>query len=66
MNLASCSGEWLQDASGYLICQGSVQIVSEVSSLPELTYADANILLASVAGVFALVWVVRQMGRLLK
>lgn len=56
MNLVECLGNWQHAATGEVICDGTLQIVSSVSpALPELTFAEANMIIAAYAGLLALV-----------
>jgi len=65
VNLVACSGDWLAGSNGEPICQGMLQIVTDgnLSGFPEITYAQANILLGSVVLLFATVWGLRQLRR---
>lgn len=67
MDLIACDGQWQQDQQGYIQCLGTLQNVEQVEPfLPALTYTDANLLLGAVGGIFALVWMIRQMGRVIR
>jgi hypothetical protein len=66
MNLVACDGTWSQSPTGEILCDGALQIVvgGGPFGLPPITYADANLLLLSIAGLWATVWAFRQAARL--
>lgn len=67
MELIGCDGSWQQATDGTVICSGTLQIVvgGGPFGLPPMTYADANILLLAIGGVWASVFAIRQARRLL-
>lgn len=67
MELIACTnGQWQQAQDGAAICTGTLQNVPGGGpfGLPPMTYADANMLLASIDTLWAAVWIVRQARRL--
>lgn len=60
-----CEGQWTQVA-GAPSCDGVLTSVSvyelPISWLPALTYSEANQILAAIAGLFAVVWIYKQIG----
>jgi len=66
MNLVECLGNWQHAATGEIICDGTLQIVSSVpSSLPELTFLEANLIVAAYAGLLAIVLGIKLAGRVI-
>ncbi|MCQ6263079.1 hypothetical protein MLD55_14150 [Alcanivorax sp. MM125-6] len=67
MELIACDGEWQQGPDGSAICAGTLQNVPGGGpfGLPPITYADANLLLAAIGGVWVSVFIIRQARRLL-
>jgi hypothetical protein len=66
MNLVACDGSWQQLPSGEAICNGTLQVVMGGGpfGLPPITYAEANILLAAIATLWAGVFCLRQCRRI--
>lgn len=65
MNLVECLGEWQQSQTGEVICSGALQVVSSVSSFPELTFQDANLIVGAYAVLLATVMGVRMLSRVI-
>lgn len=66
MSLLACDGNWQQGYDGQVFCYGTLEEVSanSLTSLPPLTYEDADMLLALIGAVYASIWVFRQIRRL--
>lgn len=67
MELIACDGQWQQGSNGSVICSGTLQNVPGGGpfGLPPMTYADANMLLIAIGGVWVTVFMIRQARRLL-
>lgn len=66
MNLVECLGNWQQSQTGEVICDGALQIVSEVSTtFPELTFGEANQIVAAYGVLLASVMGIRLIGRVI-
>jgi hypothetical protein len=66
MNLVACDGTWQQSPTGEILCDGVLQVVvgGGPFGLPPISYADANLLLLAIAGLWGSVWAFRQAARL--
>ena len=67
MELIACDGTWQQAQDNSVLCNGTLQVVAGGGpfGLPPMTYADANMLLAAIGGVWVSVFMIRQARRLL-
>ncbi len=68
MTLIACTeGEWQQGPDGAALCTGTLEIVAETGpfGLPPLTYEEANAILGAVALLYATVWGIKQLARLI-
>lgn len=68
MNLVACDGAWQHSPSGEVVCSGTLQIVMGGGpfGLPPITYAEANLLLGAIASLWALVWGLRTLRRVVR
>ncbi|PHR67266.1 MAG: hypothetical protein COA55_07730 [Alcanivorax sp.] len=68
MSLIECTdGEWQQAQDGAALCTGTLEVVagSGPFGLPPLTYEEANAILGAVVLLFATVWGVKTLSRLI-
>ena len=68
MSLIECTGgEWQQAPDGAALCTGTLQVVTQGGpfGLPPLTYEEANAILGAVALLYATIWGIKQIGRLI-
>ncbi|MFT0140794.1 hypothetical protein ACEK07_46640 [Alcanivoracaceae bacterium MT1] len=66
MEMIVCSGQWQQAQDGAVYCLGTLEMASVGPfGLPALTYGEANAILGAVAVLYATVWGVRVIARML-
>lgn len=67
MEMIVCSGQWQQAQDGAVYCLGTLEMASVGPfGLPVLTYGEANAILGAVALLFASVWGVRVLARVIR
>lgn len=69
MELIACTnGEWQHAQDGAAICTGTLQNVAAGGplGLPPLTYDEADAILMAVIGLFVVVFIVRQIARVIR
>tara|TARA_A100001391_G_scaffold189040_3_gene160137 strand:- start:1503 stop:1712 length:210 start_codon:yes stop_codon:yes gene_type:complete len=67
MEMIVCSGQWQQAQDGAVYCLGTLEMASVGPfGLPALTYGEANAILGAVALLFASVWGVRVLARVIR
>ena len=70
MSLISCvDGNWQQDSlTGAISCSGTLEVVAGGGpfGLPPITYEEADAMLLSTILLFAAVWGVRQLRRIIR